>query len=83
LRNLGYRTFHPYIDETYDTLPAWQRLDAIINTIKQIRDMPEDQKLEWYKNFEDIIEHNYAVMEYNANQKVPDSILKIQEYTRT
>ena len=83
LKKLGYRTFHPWIDETYDTLPAWARLDAIIDTVKRIRDIPQDQKLEWYKNFEDIIEHNYAVMEYNANQKVPDSILRIQEYTRT
>jgi hypothetical protein len=80
LRKLGYRTFEPLIDETYDQLPTWERLDAIIASLIQIKHMPD--KLAWYRGFEEIVTHNYEVMRRNCEDKVPDSYVTILEYFR-
>jgi hypothetical protein len=56
LRKMGYKTFEGYIDETYDTLPTWQRYDAIIDSIRQI-DAIKD-KISWYESMRPILEHN-------------------------
>ncbi len=59
LHNIGYKTFHPFIDETYDSLPTWQRLEAIINEMKKLNAMSNVERLEWFKNLEPIIKHNF------------------------
>ena len=60
LRDMGYKTFEGYIDETYDTLPTWQRYDAIIDSIRQI-DTIED-KISWYESMRPILEHNKELL---------------------
>lgn len=80
LRELGYKTFHPYIDETYDTLECWERLDAIINSIKKINAMTADEKLEWFKGMRGILEHNYKVMKHNSLANAPQPMLTVKEY---
>jgi hypothetical protein len=80
LREMGYKTFHPYIDETYDTLECWERLDAIINSIKKINAMSSVEKLEWFKNMKSILEYNYKVMEHNSLDSAPQPMLTIKEY---
>lgn len=40
IRDMGYKTFSPYIDETYDTISDNnQRLSALVNEIKRIRNL--------------------------------------------
>jgi hypothetical protein len=80
LRELGYKTFHPYIDETYDTLECWERLDAIINSIKKINALSLDEKLEWFKGMKSILEHNYKVMKQNSLDNAPQPMLTVKEY---
>jgi hypothetical protein len=80
LRELGYKTFHPYIDETYDTLECWERLDAIINSIKKINAMTEIEKLEWFKGMSGILEHNYKVMKHNSLDNAPQPMITVKEY---
>lgn len=63
LRDLGYKTFHPYIDESYDELPTWERMDAIIKEMARLNSMSNEQRVEWYKNLEPIISHNYVNLE--------------------
>jgi len=60
LREMGYKTFEGFIDETYDTLPTWQRYDAIIETIKQINAI--EDKLSWYESMRPILEHNKQLL---------------------
>lgn len=59
LRKLGYKTFHPFIDESYDDLEDADRFLAIVEALKKI-DMIED-KVSWYKNMREILEHNHKL----------------------
>lgn len=59
LRDLGYKTFHPYIDETYDTLEDVDRIKAVSDAIKKIQAIKD--KVEWYNNIKEIVEHNYKI----------------------
>ena len=46
LKELGYRTFHPYINEEYDNIEdSIQRMKAIVKEIKRLTDLSFD---EWH-----------------------------------
>lgn len=79
LREMGYKTFDGFIDESYDTLPTFERFDAIINAIKKI-DAIED-KLSWYKSMEDVLQHNYNLLMTSTN-RVPVAIQELETYYR-
>ena len=67
LRDYGYKTFHPYIDETYDTLDEHQdRLVAIVNEIERLVNMSDNEFIEWQHNIAEIVEHNYNVIHTHA-----------------
>lgn len=56
----GFKTFHPYIDETYDQIECpLERMNAIVSEIKRLCDMSESEKLEFHKNIEPIVEYNF------------------------
>lgn len=59
LRKLGYRTFHPFIDESYDDLEDTERFHAIVNAIKQIQSI--EDKAAWYESMQEILEHNHQL----------------------
>jgi hypothetical protein len=80
LRNMGYKTFSPFIDETYDTLPTWERLDAIIKEIHRLKQMTTQEILNWYIGMKDILEHNANTIKANSSTIVPPAIAKIKEY---
>jgi hypothetical protein len=67
LRELGYKTFSPYIDESYDNLPTWKRLSAIVKEIERIKNIPPREKLNWYSKMQDIVEHNYQHINNEVN----------------
>ena len=70
LREMGYKTFDGYIDESYDKIKnVFDRYDAIITSIKKL-DSIED-KLSWFKSLEPILIHNYET--FIKNTEVPDS----------
>jgi UDPglucose 6-dehydrogenase len=63
LKKLGYKTFHPYIDETYDTIEDDdQRLDAITTEVERLCSFTDKQWLHWQRNIKSIVEHNYSVL---------------------
>jgi hypothetical protein len=82
LKELGYKTFHPYIDETYDDLPTWERFEAIITTISKIRKMTPEEKLEWYYGMKDILEHNRNTFYKNCEETVPGAFTKLLSYVK-
>jgi hypothetical protein len=69
LREIGYKTFDGFIDETYDTLPTWERMQAITDAIKQIQRI--ENKIEWYNNMKPILEHNKKLLMSRENWKNP------------
>jgi hypothetical protein len=72
LREMGYRTFEGYIDESYDTLTSHDRMAAIIKELKQI-DAIED-KLNWFMGMRDILEHNYNLFHSKKDNRVLGSV---------
>jgi len=78
LKDFGYKTFHPHIDETYDTLPTFERLEAIIKEITRIKNI--EDKVEWFKGMEDILQHNREVLRKNSNDYVPKAMIDVHRY---
>jgi hypothetical protein len=74
MREMGYKTFHPYIDETYDTLSTWDRMTAIGQALKKFHDIPD--KLDWYKRISDILVHNLEVFNNNSTRFLPKSYVQ-------
>ena len=80
LRKMGYKTFNGFIDESYDTLPTFERLDAIIESIKKIIAIKD--KTLWYNSMKDILVHNYNTLISNS-QKINPAIIQLENaYTR-
>jgi hypothetical protein len=66
LRERGFKTFAPYIDETYDTIvDDDERLDAIVTEVKNLSKKTEAEWEEWCKNIKPIVEHNYRQLREN------------------
>lgn len=71
LRDLGFKTFDGFIDETYDTIESTaDRMIAIHNEIKRLCAMSNEELHEWYWKMKDILIHNQKLfLEYN-NKKL-------------
>jgi hypothetical protein len=60
LRSIGYRTFHPYIDESYDIIENDEdRISAVFKEISRLCDKTDSEWLEWQQSVADILEHNF------------------------
>lgn len=80
LREMGYKTFHPWIDESYDSLPAWERLDAIVESINKIALLSDQERLQWFTELQPILEHNQRIIKKNWTTNLPDSYVKIRKH---
>lgn len=61
LRNSGYKTFSPFIDESYDDIENLaERQNAIIQEVQRLHNMDEDE-------FNQILAKCKAISEYNYN----------------
>ena len=78
LREMGYKTFDGFIDESYDELPTWERFPAIIEAIKKVDAI--ENKLEWFKSMQDIVEHNYQTLKKNVLTEAPPSFNKVYKH---
>lgn len=78
LRKLGYQTFSPYIDETYDEKGDCERYQSIINALKKINN--EDNKLNWYGQLKEILEFNRNLIRINATERIPYAVLELQNH---
>ena len=59
LRKKGFKTFSPFIDETYDTVrKAEDRCELIMGEIVRLTNLSDSEKLEWMENIKPIIEYN-------------------------
>lgn len=69
LRRLGYKTFHPYINETYNIIKDDdERIDAIYKEVLRLCSFTDEQWIKWQINIKPIVEHNYNVL-MNKQQK--------------
>ena len=60
LKEKGFKTFHPYIDEIYDEIDDdIERFACISREIERLCSQTDEEKLEWMKNIKPIVEHNF------------------------
>ena len=59
LRNLGFKTFSPFIDESYDNEPdAGKRMQMITAEVARLCAMSKEEIHNWYWGMEEILRHN-------------------------
>ena len=62
IRSMGYKTFSPIIDESYDNIYSHSsRLTAICTEIKRLSNKPFTEFKNDMKQLEDICNHNYMI----------------------
>lgn len=70
LKTLGYKTYSPYIDETYDTIENnTERLLAIVAEIKRLSYFTDEEWITWLGNIKEIAEYNYRIIK---SKKIQD-----------
>lgn len=63
LKSLGYQSFHPYIDESYDDeFNDFERMKKIIKEIEKISNMTDSEVKEFIKNVKPIAEYNQQLI---------------------
>ena len=68
LRKLGYKTFHPFINEEYDTIQNdSDRLLAIVAEVERLSKQSDQQWLDWLNNVSDIVEYNHSLIMSKQN----------------
>jgi len=77
LRELGFKTFSPFIDESYDeTISPFRRMQKITKEIKRLCSMSDTEMHEWFLSMKDILVHNRNLM-YEYGKKYEESQMKI------
>jgi hypothetical protein len=70
LRTLGYKTFHPYIDESYDAeTNDVTRLKLILKEIERLSKFNDDEVAEFIDMVKPIANHNYYNMSQRQNKQ--------------
>jgi len=68
LRDIGYRTFHPLIDETYDKIrDPGVRMLMIVNEIEKLCNLEGEALTRFLTEAKEICEFNFAVMKNKKN----------------
>ena len=76
LKEYGFKTFHPFIDESYDDcLSNQERFLLIEKEIKKLCSLPIEEIHEWYWSVMDILEHNYY---HFYNVFIPDQYKQLR-----
>jgi hypothetical protein len=62
LQEFGYKTFHPFIDESYDNEEdGVKRMQMIFDELDKFRARPIQELKDWWKEILPILEHNQKV----------------------
>lgn len=85
LRDLGFKTFDGFIDESYDLeIENSVRIEKIYKEIERLSNMSKDEIHNWYWGMEDILIHNHnTLINYNSNKIFGEDLIKeMHEFTR-
>lgn len=70
LKNMGYKTYHPIIDESYDSiLDHGDRMIAIVKEIERLCKMDKKELKGWLVTARQIAYHNYRTLARNKLSK--------------
>jgi hypothetical protein len=78
LRDLGFKTFEPFIDESYDQeLDNDKRLFMAYEQIKRLCLMSKQEIHEWYWGMQDILIHNHQhLLNIHKNKMITETALE-------
>lgn len=63
LKKIGYKTFSPYIDESYDNEDNDAiRLNMIVCEVQRLNNFTDDQWLDWQQKVAEIVDFNYNIL---------------------
>lgn len=80
LKELGFKTFHPFIDESYDEEPdPLQRMKLAGKQVVKLNNMPVSQLHDWYYSIKDILVHNQKHLQMFTHFSVLNQALKDAE----
>ena len=81
LREIGYKTFHPWINESYDEeMDNDKRFFMILDEIKRLCNISKEEIHKWYYEMEDIFLYNqehFASYKKQDGKNIGNEILKI------
>ena len=79
LRKLGYKTFSPFIDESYDDEEDFDiRSKMLLSEVNRLCKMSKTQLLDWYVKQSDILIHNFKhFVKSNPAKKSIDKIMEL------
>jgi len=66
LKDLGYKTFDKWWDESYDDLPTWKRYDAIIKLMYDVDKIKD--KMSMFSEMKEVLDYNYYNLLKNSCQ---------------
>jgi len=78
LKELGFKTFEGFIDESYDNeTDNAKRIDLITNEIDKLCKMSKEELHRWYWSMEDILLHNHrTLLNYNKVKIFGEDLIK-------
>ena len=80
LRELGFKTFHPFIDESYDSIEDdLERMKAIFAELDKFKEKTVDELREWYKDILPILEYNQNHF-FDFRKKEPKQVSFFKEW---
>ncbi len=63
LKELGYKSYHPYINEEYDSISDdHARLNAVLNEVERLAKMSDEETKIWLENVKPIAQYNYDLL---------------------
>ena len=76
MRDLGFKTFEPFIDESYDQeVDNDKRLLQAYEQVKRLCKMSKEEIHNWYWSMEEILIHNHKhLLSIHKNKMVTESV---------
>jgi len=63
LKEMGFKTFEPFINESYDTeVNPGKRMGMVVDEIERLCSMSLDELKKWYKKLVPVLEHNRKIL---------------------
>jgi len=77
LQGLGFKTFHPYINEEYDSeTDPEKRMSMIEQEIKKLNDLPIEKLHDLYYNLKDVLIYNRQHLTTFINQNPYENLMR-------
>lgn len=77
LRKLGYKTFHPFIDETYDTIEDdHDRLQLIVEEVERLSKQTDEEWIVWQANIRSTVEFNNQHLLSRTDHRITTDVEK-------